>query len=172
MFAPLPTVQAFKIAKTTQDLEKILETFVLKNYPKSTTSNIGFTKSECFGVLRSFFEFGKIHISVSRDDVEFAVRKFMDQHLWVGESDFNLAPVAPQVDPQYWMPEFHYIKGTFNLFKYYVQSLINVVMTTNTYFKLLFYKTTSLFKKKTNYAYPASNDAAPDRLPKSRRLDS
>jgi hypothetical protein len=105
MFVPLNIIQNHKPLKNVKDCMKVLEEWVLKKYPNSTTSNIPYTKTECYGILYCFHQIGKLDPSLSLEEIEISVIKFMDEKLWVDPVDSLNVEISVQNHPASWYKE-------------------------------------------------------------------
>lgn len=105
MFVPLNLIQDHKPLKTVRDCIEVLEQWVMREYPNSTTANIAYTKAQCYGVLHSFHQMGKLHYVLTLEDIEMAVVKFMEEALWVDPVDSLNALVNLQQHPRSWYME-------------------------------------------------------------------
>lgn len=119
MFVPIAALINEKPLKNVEDCVTALETYVLPRYKAHTTSNVGFTKQECYGVLASFFQAGKLNPHMIDKDIELAVEHFMDKSLWVTPQQFRIAPIQHSYQPSVWFryPLRNQVRDLFNIYK-------------------------------------------------------
>jgi hypothetical protein len=111
MFVPLAVLaQNESMLYTPSDLILALDRWVLPKYPEHTTGNPAMTKLECMGVLSSFHEAGKFHLSLKPLEVEQAVDAFMEDRLWVSRSVTETLILLPNQRPESWMSKPTFVR--------------------------------------------------------------
>lgn len=104
MFVPLAMLtQNEDTLRTPEDLILALDRWVLPRYPEHTSGNPAVTKLECMGVLNSFHQAGKFHLSLKPEEVEGAVNAFLEDRLWVPRTVLETLLLLPSQRPDYWM---------------------------------------------------------------------
>lgn len=156
MFVPIQALIKEKPLMNVNDCVTALETYVLPKYKNETTNNIGFTKQECFGVLASFFQAGKLNPHMIPLEIEAAVETFMDDKLWIPREQSKVALVQHGYQPSVW---FHYpLKSQVrDIFRMYLGVFVQLSMVTSVAVRLFltniirFYKITiSKFNRRTH----------------------
>jgi hypothetical protein len=104
--------------RTTEDMVKALDRWVLKHYPNHTTTNSHITKTQCMGVLHSFYAAGKIHYAIKCEEVVQAVDAFLEDRLWVSKDELKTLKLFPNQRPEFWLRQpnvLSCIKAAFTL---------------------------------------------------------
>lgn len=104
MFVPVSyLVQQESRIETGEDVVKVLDRYILPNYPNFTTANVTMTKMECMGVLYSFQSAGKLHFRLKPEEIETAVDAFLEDRFWLDSSVVKEATLAYDKRPRSWM---------------------------------------------------------------------
>lgn len=104
MFVPLAMLaQSESVLYTPEDVILALDRWVLPRYPEHTSGNPAMTKLECMGVLNSFHQAGKFHLSLKPMEIDQAVDAFMEDRLWVARSVTETLILLPNQRPEHWM---------------------------------------------------------------------
>lgn len=140
MFLAMPTITSEKDLETTNDCLTILDNHVLPKYKNQVTTNVNYTKSECYGVLKSFFIAGKLNPSLTPQELEKIVLFFMSERLWVEPKEFDEAIVADQYNPYVWFiyPLKHQIADLavlyFTVFRNFIGGVVRAISITSRLF--------------------------------------
>lgn len=111
MFVPLALLaQQESTLYTPEDLILALDKWVLPRYPEHTSGNPAMTKLECMGVLNSYHQAGKFHLSLKPVEVEQAVDAFMEDRLWVPSTVVETLLLLPNQRPEYWMQKPTFVR--------------------------------------------------------------
>ena len=102
LFVPNPIMREEKPLETVSDLIKSLDQWVLKYYDELENFQVSMLKSDCFSILKCYYENGKIVESLGFDEIKTAVENFMESRLWVPKRVTREAGVAPQVEFDRW----------------------------------------------------------------------
>lgn len=104
MFVPIGLLlQNEKVVTTKEQLVEVLDRWVLPSYPQFTTTNPLVTKTQCFGVMHSYYASGKLHIKLRAEDIEMAVNAFLEDRLWVNQKTLSEIEVSSNQDPKNWI---------------------------------------------------------------------
>lgn len=115
MFVPLALLaQQESILYTPEDAILVLDRYVLPHYPNFTTTNPGMTKMQCMGVLNSFHQAGKFHLSLKPVEIEQAVDAFLEDRLWVPRNTLETLTLLPNHRPDTWMAKPTFFRILFN----------------------------------------------------------
>lgn len=111
MFVPIALLaQQESVLYTPEDAILALDRWVLPKYPTFTTTNPALTKLECMGILNSFHQAGKFHLSLKPVEIEKAVDAFLEDRLWIPKSTLSDIVLLPNQRPDYWMAKPSFFK--------------------------------------------------------------
>ena len=104
MFIPISILnQMLPPVNTQEDLIQALDMFVLPHYPDFMTKNPALTKAECFGVVASILQAGKLHLKFKAVEVDKAVDAFLEDRLWVSKAEIAEIELLPNQTPYGYM---------------------------------------------------------------------
>lgn len=104
MIVPISLIaQTESMLFTPEDVILALDRWVLPNYKNLSTNHAANTRLECMGVLNSFYQAGKFHMSLKPSEIEEAVNVFMEDRLWVSRDTMKGLVLLPNQRPETWM---------------------------------------------------------------------
>jgi len=104
MFVPIGLlVQSATVVRDMEGIVKVLDQWVLPHYPEFTTKNPHMTKTQCMGVLHSYYAAGKIHYSITPQEVEMAVDAFLTDRLWLDTRLLETINLFESQKPSNWL---------------------------------------------------------------------
>lgn len=159
MFVPLALLaQQESILYTPEDAILVLDRYILPHYPTFTTTNPGMTKQQCMGVLNSFHNAGKFHLSLKPVEIEQAVDAFLEDRLWVPKSTLETLTLLPNYRPDSWMA-----KPTF--FRVFFSAIPRLVFESLT----VLYSLLAAATKYTFYSLKAAREVKVPKNPNERK---
>jgi hypothetical protein len=135
VFLPISFILSEPPLYNSKDCIKALETYLLPKYKDQMTQNIGYTKTECFGILMSFYQAGKLNPAIVPEEIDNVVMKFMDENLWVDPKVYKSTEVTFHYNPKNWLryPARQFIIDLTNL---YLRLLFSIYLTARFTFRL------------------------------------
>lgn len=145
MFVPTIALLNDQPLESVRDCVRVLETYVLPHYQNETTPNVGYTKQQCYGVLASFFQAGKLNPHLMPYDIDDAVETFMDEKLWVNRDECRTAVVQHSFKPEVWFtyPLRAQLK---DIVRMYLSLVVQTFYTTKVVFRLFLTDIVRLYK--------------------------
>jgi hypothetical protein len=102
MFLPRPLVENEAPLSSEQDVLNALRKWVLPKYDSVLHFNVGYIKSECLGILKSYHDFHRLHKSLTYSIIEKLVLQFMEEDLLVPPNRLRDVAVMPHLMENRW----------------------------------------------------------------------
>jgi len=102
MFVPLVVLENEKAIYNVEQMFTMLDKYVASKSPDLTIGNVGFVKSQCFGVLKSFYDAKKLH-GFKPNEIEIIVVLFIMDRYWVSRERVEAAEVVHSLNPHVWL---------------------------------------------------------------------